>query len=104
MVFRSREEMLKALGASLRDSRLAMNISQQEAADRSGISLKAVRNIESGVNASTYSLLSLCRTLGKTDWILNLAPPEINVAMFERPNPLQKRLRAGAKRKGGDNA
>lgn len=58
MVFRSREEMLKALGTSLRDSRLAMNISQQEAADRSAISLKAVRNIESGANASTYSLLS----------------------------------------------
>ena len=100
MVFSSREEMLAALGTSLHDSRLAMNISQQTAADRSGISLKAVRNIESGANASTYSLLSLCRTLGKTDWILSLAPPEINAAMFERPDPLQKRLRASGKRKG----
>ena len=74
MVFRSREEMLAALGTSLRESRLALNISQQTAADRSGISLKAVRNIESGENASTYSLVSLCRTLGKTDWIVNLFP------------------------------
>ena len=98
MVFRSREEMLEALGTSLRESRLVLNISQQTAADRSGISLKAVRNIEDGKNASTCSLLSLCRTLGKTDWILNLAPPEINSSLFERRDPGKKRIRAGAKR------
>ena len=40
--------MLKVLGENLKASRLAVNLSQQTAADRSGISLKAVRNIESG--------------------------------------------------------
>lgn len=104
MIFTSREEMLIALGENLREARLAMNISQQTAAERSGISLKAVRNIESGINASTFSLLSLCRTLGKTDWIMTLAPPEIHPALFEQRNPLQKRQRAGVKRKGDQNA
>ena len=104
MVFRSREEMLAALGTSLRESRLALNISQQTAADRSGISLKAVRNIESGENASTYSLVSLCRTLGKTDWTVNLAPPEIDASMFERKDPTAKRIRASGQRRGGRNA
>ena len=84
MVYRTRNEMLKVLGENLRASRLADNLSQQTAAERSGISLKAIRNLEAGENASTLSLLSYCRTLRKTDWLMTLAPPEINDAMFER--------------------
>ena len=84
MVYRTRDEMLKLLGENLRASRLADNLSQQTAAERSGISLKAIRNLEAGENASTLSLLSYCRTLRKTDWLMTLAPPEINDAMFER--------------------
>ena len=76
--------MLKILGENLRASRLADNLSQQTAAERSGISLKAIRNLEAGENASTLSLLSYCRTLRKTDWLMTLAPPEINDALFER--------------------
>ena len=76
--------MLKVLGENLKASRLADNLSQQTAAERSGISLKAIRNLEAGENASTLSLLSYCRTLRKTDWLMTLAPPEINDAMFER--------------------
>lgn len=84
MVYRTRDEMLKVLGENLRASRLADNLSQQTVAERSGISLKAIRNLEAGENASTLSLLSYCRTLRKTDWLMTLAPPEINDAMFER--------------------
>ena len=84
MVYRTRDEMLKVLGENLRASRLADNLSQQTAAERSGISLKAIRNLEAGENTSTLSLLSYCRTLRKTDWLMTLAPPEINDAMFER--------------------
>ena len=84
MIYRTRDEMLKVLGENLRASRLADNLSQQTAAERSGISLKAIRNLEAGENASTLSLLSYCRTLRKTDWLMTLAPPKINDAMFER--------------------
>ena len=84
MIYRTRDEMLKVLGENLRASRLADNLSQQTAAERSGISLKAIRNLEAGENTSTLSLLSYCRTLRKTDWLMTLAPPEINDAMFER--------------------
>ena len=100
MVYRTRDEMLKVLGENLKASRLADNLSQQVAADRSGISLKAIRNLEAGENASTLSLLSYCRTLRKTDWLMSLAPPEINDAMFERHFVLEgRRQRAGRARK-----
>lgn len=100
MVYRTRDEMLKVLGENLKASRLADNLSQQVAADRSGISLKAIRNLEAGENASTLSLLSYCRTLRKTDWLMTLAPPEINYAMFERHFAQKgRRQRAGRTRK-----
>ena len=100
MIYRTREEMLKVLGENLKASRLADNLSQQTAAERSGISLKAVRNLEAGANASTLSLLSYCRTLRKTDWLMSLAPPEIDDSLFERRSAARgKRQRAGRSRK-----
>ena len=95
MVYQTREEMLKVLGENLRSSRLAENLSQQTVADRSGISLKAVRNLEAGENSSTLSLLSYCRTLRKIDWLMSLAPPEVDASLFERRDVARKRQRAG---------
>ena len=94
MIYNTPAEMLQMLGTNLKEVRLRLNISQQVAADRSGISLKAVRNIEGGLNASTESLVKYCRTLRKTDWLMSLAPPELDPAIFERPSPAKKRLRA----------
>lgn len=94
MIYSTPDEMLQTLGTSLKEVRLRMNISQQMAAERSGISLKAVRNIEGGQNASTESLVKYCRTLRKTDWLMALAPPELDPAIFERPASAKKRLRA----------
>ena len=94
MIYSTPVEMLQTLGANLREVRLRMNISQQVAAERSGISLKAVRNIEGGQNASTESLVKYCRTLRKTDWLMTLAPPELDPAIFESPVMPKKRLRA----------
>lgn len=99
MIHLTKEEMLAALGRNLRDTRLLMNISQQVAADRSGISLKAVRNIENGQNASTLSLLLYCRTLRKIDWIMTLAPPELTDELFDRPVGAKKRKRAMSRRR-----
>ena len=33
-------------------------------------------NLEGGKNASTVTLLEVCRTLRRTDWIVGIAPPE----------------------------
>ena len=78
MIYRTKEEMLKVLGENLRAQRLAANISQQTAADRSGVSLKAIRNLELGENSSTLSLLAYCRTLGKVDWLMAIRSTGLN--------------------------
>ena len=89
--------MLSTLGASIRMARLAANLSLETVAEQSGISMTALRNLEGGKNASTVTLLEVCRTLRCTDWILALAPPEINDALFDRAEP-KKRLRASPRR------
>ncbi len=78
------DEYLKLLGEDVRAHRLGMNITQQATAARSGISLKALRNIEDGKNASMKSFVSVCRTLGKLDWIAALEPPTVTRDDFER--------------------
>ena len=90
--------MLATLGASMRAARLAANLSLETVAERSGISMTALRNLEGGKNASTVTLLEVCRTLRRTDWIVGIAPPEINDALFDRTEP-KKRLRASPRRK-----
>ncbi len=99
MIYRTNKEMLELLGSNLRAARLADNITQQMAAERSGISLKAVRNLEAGCNASTLSLLAYCRTLRKTDWLMSLAPPEVDDSLFTRRDPVSPRRRAAPARK-----
>lgn len=98
MLYQTSSEMLQVLGANLKAARLADNITQQVAADRSGISLKAVRNLEDGKNASTISLLNYCRTLRKTDWLMQLAPPEINDSLFTQPDKRGRQRATAARR------
>jgi len=98
MVYQTRAEMLQTLGASIRAARLAANLSQDEAAKRSGVSMTALRNLESGKNASTVTLVEVCRTLHNTDWIVHLAPPELSDDLFDRPDPTHKRQRATPRR------
>lgn len=86
------------LGASIRSARLAANLSLETVAERSGISVTALRNLEGGRNASTVTLLEVCRTLRRTDWILGIAPPEIGDALFDRPAG-RKRQRATPRRR-----
>ena len=104
MVYRTKEEMMRVLGDNLRALRIAVGLSQQEAAESSGISVKAVRNLDSGANSSTLSLLAYCRTLRQTDWIMQLAPPMVDEALFTRKDPLKKRQRVSReKRKGASH-
>lgn len=74
MIQGTREELLKKIGESLRVCRLGANITQKVLAERSGVSLSAVRHLEDGEGASLITFVQVCRTLGKDNWIVELAP------------------------------
>lgn len=64
----SAPELVRMYGGRLRDYRMHMNLTQQELADRAGVSVLTVRRFESGV-ASNISFATFLQLLKATDQI-----------------------------------
>ena len=99
MIIGTIESILADIASMLRRERLQRNLSRQTVADRSGLSLSAVKNLESGKDASLSTFIRVCRTLGKDEWILTLGPANaVSIADYAKRGN-RPRLRA-AKAKG----
>lgn len=68
------DELEAALGGSLKTLRLSRNIDQKSLAERAGISLRALKNLENGQGSTLRSLVSVLRALGREDWLRSVAP------------------------------
>ena len=68
MVKGTKEEILRRIGKSMREWRLRADITQQDLADRSGVSLRMIRAYEQGTQdlarAEGATLLRLSQALG----------------------------------------
>ena len=71
---RTSHELEQLLGSRLRELRLLKNLDQKSLADSAGISLNALKHLESGKGARVNSLITLLRALNRTDWLEALAP------------------------------
>jgi transcriptional regulator with XRE-family HTH domain len=92
------EEMEVVLGEHLRTHRIPRNIDQETLAERAGISVRALRNLESGVGSSTHTLCRALKALGRESWVDTIAPyPTINPLMLTRQ--AKPRQRASKPRK-----
>jgi transcriptional regulator with XRE-family HTH domain len=65
----------RELGHQLRALRLKRELRQSELAQRAGIALNAVKNLESGNGATIGSLVSVLEVLGRAEWLKTLLPP-----------------------------
>ncbi len=94
-------ELEAALGGRLRALRLDQNIDQKTLADRAGISLRALKNLEGGLGSTLKSLVSVLRALGREDWLQTIAPvATINpLTMTRTAGPRQRASRPRAERK-----
>ena len=104
MVKGSKNEILCRIGKAMREWRLRADITQQELADRSGVSLNAIRHLEDGSGATLGTFVQACRTLGKDRWILDLETfPEISPIAFaealEKAKSAVQRTRASARKR-----
>lgn len=91
------EDLLMVLGERIRELRLRENIAQTVLAARSGVSLKAVKNLENGTGATVASLLRVLRTLGRTEWIDTLGP-KVGISPMQMLKRNKERIRATRKR------
>jgi len=66
MIYQTRDEMLAALGGSVRAARLAANLLLETLAARSGMSMTALRNLEGGkrLDGETFGGLPILPSRG----------------------------------------
>ena len=93
-------EMELALGARLRALRLDRNIDQKTLAERAGVSVRALRNLEGGLGSTLRTLTSVLRALGRSEWLQSIAPvATINPLMLTRAAaPRQRSSRPRSRR------
>ncbi|MFO1195394.1 MAG: helix-turn-helix transcriptional regulator [Burkholderiaceae bacterium] len=90
------DELIVGLGEDLRAQRLQRNLTQQLLAERSGISVRALKNLESGHGATLRTLVSVLRALGRQDWLRSIAPVA-TINPLTMPDALSQRQRAAGK-------
>lgn len=90
------KEIRQEIAARTKECRLALNISQKELAERSGVSLGSIKRFESSGLISLASLLELALVLDHLDNFSALfAAKEATVSLFS-PEP-KKRKRSSRK-------
>ena len=98
MVLGDREALLKRIGTAVREHRLRKNLPQKVVAERSGVSLTALKRLESGAGATLGTFAQVCRTLGQDWWIRELESKDdvSPIAYVDALNksPVQTRRRA----------
>lgn len=67
-------ELVVAVGESIRSLRLQKNLSQSVLSAQAGVSMNALRHLESGQGANLTTLVRVVRALEKQEWLQNLAP------------------------------
>ena len=68
------EEWAALLGESLKALRLDRNLDQRTLGARAGVSLHALKNLESGAGATVRTFVQVLRALGREEWLKSLAP------------------------------
>ena len=80
--------ILAEFAARLRKARLGLNLTQQELAVRTGLSLKTVSNAEDGRNMSLLTFVALLRALGRLGELQHVLGDEL-------PSPVDLAKRQG---------
>ena len=91
MVYGTKNEILGRLAATLKACRLQQNISQRVLAERSGVSLNVVKNLETGTGATLGSFVLVCRVLGKDGWIEAFTRTDEELSPIEYLEALKKK-------------
>lgn len=96
--YASAADLEAQLGAHLRALRLDRNLEQAVLAQRAGVSLTALKRLESGGGSTTHTLISILRALGREDWLRTIAPVA-TINPLTMPKSAEPRRRATGRRK-----
>lgn len=63
------------LGEQLRAQRLRINLTLEDVAKKTGLSINAVRRLESGEGSTLASFVAVLKALRRANWLQTLQPP-----------------------------
>lgn len=89
----STEELESLLGSHIKTLRLQKNLARQTLCQQAGVSVSALRHLESGNGATVKTLVRVLRALDKENWIFGLAP-QISINPLHMVKNNQNRQRA----------
>jgi transcriptional regulator with XRE-family HTH domain len=85
------------LGRQVRTLRLRQDLNQRQLAERAGIAVNAVKNLESGKGATLGTLTKALRVLNRVEWLNTLAPA-VSVSPIQMLRTRAPRQRATRKK------
>ena len=85
----SNKAILAAISARLRQLRIQANLTQEELAQKTGLSLSTLKRIEKGANTTLSQLIRILRSLNRLDELANLVQQE-------NPSPIELASRSSA--------
>ncbi len=91
------DELLVELGEQLRAQRLRVNLSLEAVAKKTGLSINAVRRLESGHGSTLASFVSVVKALNRAPW-LSTFQPAVTINPLQLLNQRQPRQRAYKRR------
>ena len=97
-------EILQKIGTRMREIRLEQNMKQKELAEKSGLSMFSISQMETGHNTSVQSLVQVLKALNRLDMIEPfLKEKEIDPATLARFIQSQQSQRKRVSRSSPDN-
>ena len=84
------------IGRQLRSLRLRQDLDQRTLAERAGVALNVVKNLEAGKGSTVSSLIRVLRALGRADW-LNSLSPTVSISPMQMLKAKPARRRASRK-------
>jgi transcriptional regulator with XRE-family HTH domain len=97
--FKTLDELQSALGERLRALRLSRNFSQRELADKAGVSLRALHNLEAGSGSTLETFLRDLKALNAVDAIETLVPqPKVSPLDLLKMGDVPRRVRRNHRR------
>lgn len=91
------EELEAQLGAQVKRLRVLRNITQANLARSAGISVGALKNLESGAGATVATLVAAVRQLEQTEWLERLQP-RVSISPMQMLRSKKERVRASRSR------
>lgn len=94
------QTIMREMGQRVQDSRIAMNMTQTQMAERSGVALRTVSRIENGESVNFENILNVLRVLGMLGNLNQLIQEQViaPTEMADRGSKKRKRATAAKKR------